>query len=51
MMCLSMVAYSGLALLTDLQVLASLTTLDSIFFPFLFVIVFIKMLKVTHDGN
>ena len=39
---MSMVAYSGLALLTDLQVLTSLTTQDSKFFPFLFVMVFIK---------
>ena len=37
-----MVAYSGLALLTDLQVMTSLRTQDSKFFPFLFVMVFIK---------
>ena len=39
---LSMIAYSGLALLTNLQVLTSLTTQDSKFVPFLFVMVFIK---------
>ena len=44
-----MVAYSGLALLTDLQVLTLLTTQDSKFFLFLFVMAFINV--VGQDGN